>query len=199
MTEPLGYFVSLDLKGRRVLVLGAGAESALRAQRLLEAGARVTLVAEERSPELAALPTSDALQVEQRAFLDSDLEGAWLVVQGERNPELAARVARACEARQIFFCAIDWPSQNSFSHLALARAGALTIAIGTQGKAPALARKLRGELARLLHAARAERHVQTLAELRARTPSADRASVLGAAVRGVRFTGQLLFGSEEHE
>ena len=187
-----GYPLSLILEGRRCLVVGGGAEAALRVRNLLEAGARVLLLAEEPVPALDEL-ASERLEVESRAYRTSDLEDAWLVVQASVDAELAARLARDCDERRIFFCAVDQPEHSTYSHLALARAGSLTLAIGTEGRAPALGRKLRQELQRLLEDANAAEEVEALAALRERTPRAERRDALGRAVADVHFTGALRF------
>jgi siroheme synthase (precorrin-2 oxidase/ferrochelatase) len=163
--------VALRLEGRRCLVVGTNEDAAARARALAEAGASV---------------------VTARDFAPAELEGVWLAVLTEREPELAARMQRECEARRLFFCAVDQPEAGSFAHLALARAGNVTAAIGTNGEAPALARRLRELLQELFDraglAAFAERH----AELRRATPSERRRDVLGEDVRELRLEGELV-------
>lgn len=171
--SPRGYPLSLHLEGKKCLVVGGGAETEQRAQALAEAGANVVVLG-------ADVP-------------DQELDDSWLVVQTSMDPALAADLARRCEARRIFFCAVDQPKNSSYSHLALARAGALTLAIGTEGKAPALGRRLRQELARVLDEADAGAEVERLAELRAQTPPEQRREVLTQAVADVHLTGQLRF------
>jgi siroheme synthase (precorrin-2 oxidase/ferrochelatase) len=124
---------------------------------------------------------------------DQDLDDTWLVVQTSMDAVLAADLAARCDARRIFFCAVDQPKNSSYSHLALARAGALTLAIGTEGKVPALGRRLRQELSRVLDEANASAEVERLAELRAQTPPEQRREVLARAVADVQLTGQLRF------
>lgn len=192
MTAPHGYPVNLLLVERKCVVVGGGAEAAQRAGNLLEAGARVLLVGEEPTPGLEPL-ASERLRVEPRAFQESDLDGAWLVVQATRDASLARRLGELCEARQIFFCAVDQPETSSYAHLALVRAGSLTLAIGTEGRAPALGRRLREELSRLLLEAGAAEEVERLAALRASTPSSERRAALNRAVAEVHFTGALRF------
>jgi siroheme synthase-like protein len=136
---------------------------------------------------------SARLQIERRCFEDGDLDGAWLVVQTTQDGELARRIGRLCEARQIFFCAIDQPENSSYAHMALVREGSLTVAIGTEGRAPALGKRLREELARVLAEADAAEELERLAQLREATPPAERREVLGRAVEGVHFTGGLRF------
>ena len=187
-----GYPLNLLLDDRKCVVVGGGAEAAVRAGNLLEAGAQVLIVGEEETLGLEAL-ASARLRVERRRFEERDLEDAWLVVQVTQDAELARRVGQACQARRIFFCALDQPENSSYAHLALARTGSLTIAIGTEGRAPALGRRLREELVRVLSEAQAAEEVERLAALRAATPKAERREALGRAVADVHFTGKLRF------
>jgi siroheme synthase-like protein len=192
---PHGYPLNLLLDDRKCVVVGGGAEAALRAGNLLEAGARVLLVGEEPTPGLELL-TSPRLTIQRRPFEEADLDDAWLVVQASQDSELASRLGGACEARRIFFCAIDQPTHSTYSHLALTRAGSLTLAIGTEGRAPALGRRLREELSRVLYESGAAEEVERLAALRAATPAAQRREVLGRAVQDVKLTGSLRFRKE---
>ena len=187
-----GYPLSLILDDRKCVVVGGGAEAARRAGNLLEAGANVLVVGEEATPGMAPLHSS-RLRIEQRAFEASDLDDAWLVVQVAQDAALAHRVSSLCGERRIFFCALDQPSSSSYAHLALARAGSLTLAIGTEGRAPALGRRLREELARLLAESDAADEIERLATLRETTPPHERREVLSRAVADVHLTGSLRF------
>jgi siroheme synthase-like protein len=187
-----GYPVNLLLDDRLCVVVGGGAEAVRRAGNLLEAGARVLVVGVQATPELDLL-ASGRLRIERRTFEDADLDGAWLVVQVAADAALARHLAGLCQTRRIFFCAVDQPEGSSYSHLALARAGSLTLAVGTEGRAPALGRRLREELSRVLSEANAEDEVERLATLRAATPSAERREVMGRAVADVHLTGHLRF------
>jgi precorrin-2 dehydrogenase/sirohydrochlorin ferrochelatase len=191
-----GYPLNLTLEGRKCLVIGSGAEGLLRARNLLEVQAEVYVVGDEPSAELTELVEQTRLTFERRRFQKRDLDGAWLVVQTTQDAELAATLGKLCETKRIFFCAVDQPENSSFSHLALARAGALTFAIGTEGRAPALGRKLREELERVLGEANAEAELERLAELREATPPEGRREILSAAVADVHFTGSLRFRKE---
>jgi siroheme synthase-like protein len=187
-----GYPINLILEDRKCVVVGGGAEAAQRAGNLLEAGARVLVVGTEPTPGLDLLQ-SERLSVAQRAFVESDLDDAWLVVQASRDAALARQVAQSCEARRLFFCAVDQPPNSSYSHMALARAGSLTLAVATDGRAPALGRKLREELARLLSEAHAAEEVERLAQVREQTPPDERRAALSREVADVHFTGALRF------
>ncbi len=187
-----GYPLNLLLDDRLCVVVGGGAEAALRVGNLLEAGARVLLVGEEATPGLELL-ASPRLRIEPRAFQERDLDEAWLVVQATQDAALARQLGALCESRRVFFCAIDQPEHSSYAHLALARAGSLTLAIGTEGRAPALGRRLREEFSRVLSEAGAAEEVERLAALRAATPAHERRETLGRAVADVHLSGALRF------
>lgn len=167
-----GFFVALDLTGKDCIVVGSSEEATFRVNLLREHGANVRRFESHRPTE-------------------AELGDAWLVVLADRDAELAARIGGFCESRRILFCAVDQPGQNSFHHVAMTRVGEVTVAIGTDGRAPSLARRLREELGRVLTGSDLATFSHQLAELRERTPSDERRERMGRAVAGVRFTGEL--------
>jgi len=190
MTEPV-FPIALLLNGRACLVVGSSGEVTSRTQALLDAHARPTVISSAPNTTLRALAAAGQITLHERDFIDSDLNEKWLAVLVDENPELAARMAKLAEVERVFFCAVDQPEHNSYAHMAQARAGLLTIAISTAGQAPALGRRLREEIERLLLAANMSAFVDKLAALRQRTPSSERRKVLGDAVAGVHFSGKL--------
>lgn len=190
MTDPV-FPIALLLKGRACLVVGSGPEVISRTQALLNALARPIVVSRAPSTALRELAASGSIELHERGFDDSDLHGKWLAVLVDSDPELAARMALVAERERVFFCAVDQPEHNSYAHMAQARAGLLTIAISTAGQAPALGRRLREELERVLTSANMSTFVEKLAALRQNTPSSDRKRVLGEAVANVHFSGKL--------
>lgn len=135
----------LKLQGRPVLVVGGGVVAAGKLASLLEAGARVTVVA----PEVRAnLPRPD-VRVLRRAFWPEDLEGMWLAVAAA-TPEVNRLVARAAEERRVFVNAVDDAASASAYAGAVIRRGGMTVAISTEGEAPALAGLLREGLEALV-------------------------------------------------
>jgi uroporphyrin-III C-methyltransferase/precorrin-2 dehydrogenase/sirohydrochlorin ferrochelatase len=130
--------VFLKLEGRQVLLVGAGPVAASKLPALLASGAEVTVVAPEVRYEIAAT----AVRVERRAFRPGDLDGVWLVVAAA-PPEVNREVARAAEARRVFVNAVDDPAAASVYTGGVLRRGGVTIAVSTEGRAPALAGVLR--------------------------------------------------------
>lgn len=128
----------LRLNGRRVLVVGGGPVAASKLAALAAAGATITVVA----PDVCAAIRDAGVIVERRGFDESDLDGAWFVVAAA-TPDVNARVARAAEQRQLFVNAVDDPPNASVYLGGVVRRSGVTVAISTNGHAPALAGLLR--------------------------------------------------------
>ena len=176
---PTAFPVALKLAGKRCLVVGSGEEAKARVLALEAAGAVVLNV--------------------ERDFSSEHLDGVWLAVLTERERELAARMAHAADERRVLFCAVDQPEFGSYSHLAITRSEPLFAALGTQGEAPALARRMRELLDELFTRAGLAAFADKLATLRKRTAPERRRDVLNAAVEGVRIEGRLVLPSSTGE
>ncbi|MGE3957466.1 MAG: bifunctional precorrin-2 dehydrogenase/sirohydrochlorin ferrochelatase [Vicinamibacterales bacterium] len=143
MRELLPLF--LHLRGRRVVLVGAGPVGASKLGALLAAGADVRVIAPDVHPDVAAAPVA----IERRPFVASDLDDAWFVVAAA-TPEVNRDVASAAETRRIFVNAVDDPP-NATAYLGgVVRREGVTLAISTSGQAPAIAGMLREGLDALL-------------------------------------------------
>jgi len=139
----------LKLTGRSVLLVGGGPVATAKARTLADAGAAVTVVSPELTPELTALAAAQGWPVRARAVAPSDLDGAWLVIAGA-PPEINRQVAAAAEERRIFTVSVDDPGNSSAYGGGVIRRGGVTVALSTDGEAPALAGLLREGLEALL-------------------------------------------------
>jgi uroporphyrin-III C-methyltransferase/precorrin-2 dehydrogenase/sirohydrochlorin ferrochelatase len=143
----------LSLKDRRALVVGGGEAAARKAELLLQAGARVTLIAETVTGEIAQLIADGRVAWAGHDFEAADLDGITLAVVATGDGELQARVSREAQRRCVPVNVVDRPGLSSFIMPAIVDRGPITVAISTGGAAPALARKLRAEIERALPAA----------------------------------------------
>lgn len=181
--------VALKLVGRRCLIVGDGAEAVQRLEALAAAGAELALVSANPTSDLRMRASELGAALAERDYHTSDLDGAWLAVLCDQNSELATRIGADAEARQVFFCAVDQPTPSSYSHVALVRSGPLCVAIGTEGKAPALARRLKQELARALENPAVSAFVDALVKLRESAPAEGRGALLTREAARFRLEG----------
>lgn len=133
--------VFLKLAGRRVVVVGGGPVAATKIPALVQAGALVVVIAQEVVPAIEEA----AVTIERRVFRPEDLDGAWFVVAAA-PPEVNREVAAAAESRAVFVNAVDDMAHATAYLGGVVRRGEVTLAISTDGHAPALAGLLREAL-----------------------------------------------------
>jgi len=139
------YPVFLQLQGRPVLLVGGGNVASAKIDGLIAADARITVVA----PAILDALRKPAVRIEQRASVPEDLEGKWFVVAAA-TARVNRAVARAAEIRGVFVNAVDDTSSASAYLGGVFRKGGVTVAVSTDGRAPALAGLLREALQALL-------------------------------------------------
>ncbi|MDG4789409.1 uroporphyrinogen-III C-methyltransferase [Micromonospora sp. WMMD1102] len=123
------YPLALRLAGRRVLVVGGGAVATRRVPALLDAEARVVVVAPELTPALRAHVDAGRVEWVARQFAPADLDGAWLVQVAVDDPVAAETVSTAALERQIFCVRADDRDAASAWTPAVTRHGPLTVAV----------------------------------------------------------------------
>jgi siroheme synthase-like protein len=146
--RPVAVFpVFLKLEGRPVLVVGAGPVAAGKVRPLLDAGALVTVIAPDVVEDISTL--APEVNIVRRPFEPADLEGVWYVVAAA-PAEVNRAVSRAAEARCLFVNAVDdLESASAYAGAIVQKAG-VTIAMSTDGEAPAIAGLMREALEVLL-------------------------------------------------
>jgi len=132
------YPVFLNLAGRRVVVVGGGPVAASKIEGLLREGAQVTVVAPDVRPEIEA----SGVRVIRRAFEESDLDEAWWVVAAA-PPDVNRQVREVAERRRVYVNAVDDPRHATAYLGGVVRRAGMTVAISTDGRAPALAGLMR--------------------------------------------------------
>ena len=136
----------LKLSARHCLVVGAGTIAESKITSLLEAGARVRVVAPEATPQVRSWAQSNTIEWRQRPFEPEDLEGMFLVVAATSSTDLHERLFEEATARGVLCNIVDVPPLCDFYYPAVVQRGALQIAISTTGQSPALAQRLRKQL-----------------------------------------------------
>ena len=140
--------VFLKLRGRRCLVVGAGTVATAKVRSLLAGCADVRVVGPRATQTLQQWAREGKLVWEARSFEPSDLKGMFLVVVATSSRQLNERVSQEAARWRVLCNAVDDPPHCDFYYGAVVRCGPLQIAISTSGCSPALARRLRREIAK---------------------------------------------------
>ena len=184
-TRRFDLAVSLDVEGRRCVILGGGPEATDKADKLVRAGARVQIVASEIDAELAARAARDDVAWAARSWAASDLEGAFLVYVTQDERDRAGEAWLLRRTMGFLMCSIDEPPHCDFANNAIVRAGSVTLAISTGGRAPALAKRLREALEASLATPELVAFVEALVERRDGAPEGERGAVGKQSVEGL--------------
>jgi precorrin-2 dehydrogenase / sirohydrochlorin ferrochelatase len=138
----------MKLEGKRCLVVGAGNVGEPKIGSLIDAGARVRVIALQASETVQNWAQAGKITLELRAFVDEDLDGAFLAVVATASRALNGSIYRETQRRGVLCNVVDVPEYCDFYYPAVVRRGDLQIAISTNGQSPSLSQKLRQQLER---------------------------------------------------
>lgn len=141
--------VGLDVRGRICIVVGGGKIGSRKVANLLRAGAAVTVIAPTATDEIGVLAKSGEIRWQRREFEGSDLDGAFLTVAATDDIELNGRVVQEATAAGSLVCDASSSDRSQVIFGALHEGVDVTLAVFTDGKDPALARRTRNRIAAL--------------------------------------------------
>lgn len=142
--EGRAYFpLFVDIRGKKILIVGAGTIAARRAEALLGFGPDLTVVAPEISEKILELAKKGCLQVRTRAYKTGDCQGCWMVLAASDDAKLNARVCREAKAAGAIVNNASDRTQCDFHFPGLVRSGSAVIGINGGGEDHKLAKDLR--------------------------------------------------------
>jgi precorrin-2 dehydrogenase len=140
--------ILLKLRAKKCVVAGAGKIAAGKAAGLLASGAQVIVIAPRAADWIQSQSRAGKLIWRRRRFVAADVENAFLAIAATNSHAINEAVYQACVERGVLCNVVDVPERCDFFYPAVVRRGPLQIAISTDGRSPALARRLRIELER---------------------------------------------------
>ncbi|MEA2435048.1 MAG: precorrin-2 dehydrogenase [Actinomycetota bacterium] len=143
------YIACLVLRGRRALVVGAGTVGLEKIEGLLTCEADVKVVALAARPEVMEMAAAGKVELVEKAYQPSDLDGCFLAVAATQETELNTQIYREAESRSMLVNVVDVPDLCNFILPAVQRTGPIAVAISTSGASPALAKRMKREAAEM--------------------------------------------------
>lgn len=138
----------LKLAGKPCLVVGAGKVGAPKVGGLIDTGANIRVVAIEASAQVREWAKAGKIELELRAFSNSDLDGKFLAIVATASNRTNELIYNEAQHRGVLCNVVDVPEYCDFFYPAVVQRGDLQIAISTNGQSPSLAQKLRQQLER---------------------------------------------------
>ena len=159
----------ISLHGERItaVIVGGGAVASRKARALIDAGARVTIVAPDVSAEIADAERAHQVTIVRGKYDRARLKGATLVIAATDSRDVNAQVAVDAQANGQLVNITDHPDEGNFHTMALHRVGDVTIAVSAGG-VPGAAARIRDAIADRFDT-RYEKAVSALRGLRARS------------------------------
>ena len=192
-----GFQLSLDARGRSCLVIGGDNPAVEKVERLLDAGAKVTVIHPTLHSALRKLTASGKIIHRGRTFRSTDVQyGVTLVLNTLRQDyELAKLLFELAKTEKFLLWSMDHPELSTVMMPALVQRGHLRMAISTSGASPALAKSLREQLESVFD----EEFIEWLASLAAlreklrtsETSEVRRREQLQQAIEGFRLAGHI--------
>jgi precorrin-2 dehydrogenase / sirohydrochlorin ferrochelatase len=142
------YIACLRLSGRRCVVVGGGEVGLEKVEGLLICDGDVTLIAPDAIEPLRELAAEGSIKWERREYAGrEDLEATFIAIAATSDTDVNIRVYEDAERRAMLVNVVDVPPLCNFILPAIFRSGPLAIAISTAGASPALAKRIKSELA----------------------------------------------------
>ena len=140
------YPISLDLNGKKCVVIGGGSVGERKVEMLLEFGASVTVVAPKITPALREMATKKAVRYVPGVYTPASLQGVFLAIAATSERGVNRAVSDECRRRGILVNVADDPDLCTFFVPAIVRRGDFVIGVSTSGRSPALAKRVRESL-----------------------------------------------------
>ncbi len=142
------YIACLKLSGRRCLVIGGGHIGLEKVEGLLACEGDVVLIAPRAIEPLRELAAEGSIRWARREYAGpEDLDGVFMVIAATDDTDVNIQIYDDAERRAMLVNVVDVPPLCNFILPAIIRTGPLAIAISTAGASPALAKRIRNEIA----------------------------------------------------
>jgi uroporphyrin-III C-methyltransferase/precorrin-2 dehydrogenase/sirohydrochlorin ferrochelatase len=138
--------IFLDLSGQPVVVVGGGSVAERKIEALVAASARITVISPEVTPAIEAWAAEGRLSIALRPYRAGDLAGVRLAYAATSDAQVNQAIRDEARAQGVWLNAVDKPALCDFISPATVRRGDLTLAVSTNGRAPALAKQIRQDL-----------------------------------------------------
>ena len=143
------YIACLRLTGRRCIVVGGGEIGLEKVEGLLACDGRVVLIAPDAVPQLRELAAEGSIEWIRREYEPADLDATFIAIAATNRTDVNIAVYEEAERRAMLVNVVDVPPLCNFILPAIVRTGPLAIAISTAGASPALAKRMKAEVAEL--------------------------------------------------
>ena len=150
--EDTALLIDLRLEGKSAIFFGGGRTTERKVNKLLERGARITVVSRDFTEELLELGKRGEIELveadldEAASVIPDRVSGAGIVIAATNSPRLNARISQAARDEGVLVCAVDMPALSDFYFPAVAQRGSIRVGICTDGKSPLMSKLIKEKI-----------------------------------------------------
>jgi precorrin-2 dehydrogenase / sirohydrochlorin ferrochelatase len=142
------YPIHLNLKQKKVTVIGGGKIAERKVMGLIDTGAQIIVVSPEITDQLQDYVKSGSIDWQKKTFCPSDIQDSFLIIAATNQRDINMKVKKAASPSQLISLVDNLEASNFISPSVLKR-GKLTMTVSTSGASPTLAKKIKHELEEL--------------------------------------------------
>lgn len=143
------YPLMIDLKDKKIVIVGGGNVATSRVYTLLPYGPHITVISPDLHERLTSLFDEKKIHYEKRSFQPTDVKDAFLVIAATNDKKTNQLVKESCHKQQLYNI-VDDPNGSTFHFPAIHQHHGITVAVTTSGISPTLAKHLRDEFAHII-------------------------------------------------
>ena len=138
--------IFLSVTDKRIILCGGGDAAMAKLRLLMKTEGQITVYAETASPEIHGWAATGKLKLISRALIDGDATDALLFYGANEDAAEDARTAAIAKSAGALVNIVDNLADSAFITPAIVDRDPVTVAIGTEGAAPVLARAIKADL-----------------------------------------------------
>lgn len=139
------YPIQLNMGNRSVLLVGAGRIALRKCKELIDAGAKIIVVAPRGQEQFSLWEQEEKITWLHREYQESDLEKKEFVFVAVDEEQVTRRIVKEALSRNLWVNSSDQRYPGNFTIPAKVRQGDLLLTVSTFGKSPGVARQIREE------------------------------------------------------
>jgi len=140
----------LNLNNKKILLVGGGSIALEKLEKLVDFTKEITVVSKELSAEFIVFAHKHKIQMVERGYIVGDIEGFDVVIVATDTVELHKEIFEESRSSRILVNSVDNTAYCDFIFPSYVKKGDLTISISTSGASPALAKRLRIYMEKLI-------------------------------------------------
>ena len=159
----------LSLKNRKILLVGGGAIALEKLEKLVDFTTKIDIISKEVSSDFIQFSSKYELIIQERAYQEGDILGYDIVIVATDTVELHKQIYQESRTTRVLVNSVDNTAYCDFIFPSYIKKGDLTISVSTGGSSPAMAKRLRVYLEKLIPAS-IEPFLKEMRELRKSLP-----------------------------